>query len=91
MAPQRCSNVDLPQPDGPISATNSPAAAANDTLVNPQRNTVQLATALQRAGVATTLKVYDGTNHFTLLGAMAAPLRFLAPLLDDAEAFVKAG
>lgn len=65
------------------------AAAANDSLVDPQRNSVQLATALKGAGVPTTLKLYERTNHLTVIGAMAAPLRFLAPLLDDVEAFVK--
>ena len=31
MAPQRCSSVDLPHPDGPMSATKSPASIANET------------------------------------------------------------
>lgn len=66
------------------------AAAASDSLVNPQRNSVQLATALKGAGVPTTLKLYERTNHLTVIGAIAAPLRFLAPLLDDVETFIKA-
>jgi acetyl esterase/lipase len=65
------------------------AAAASDSLVDPQRNSVQLATALKGAGVPTTLKLYEHNNHFTVIGAIAPPLRFLAPLLDDVEAFVK--
>ncbi len=66
------------------------AAAASDSLVDPQRNSVQLARALQAAGVPTTLKLYERNNHFTVIGAIAPALRFLAPLLDDIEIFVKA-
>ena len=31
IAPHRCSSVDLPQPDGPISATKSPGSRVSDT------------------------------------------------------------
>ena len=31
IAPQRCSSDDLPQPDGPMRATNSPASRVNET------------------------------------------------------------
>lgn len=63
-------------------------AAKNDELVNPQRNTVGLATRLQADGVPVTLQFYDRVNHITLAASMAWPLRWLAPVLDDVAAFV---
>ncbi|HRX63046.1 MAG TPA: alpha/beta hydrolase [Candidatus Competibacter sp.] len=65
-------------------------SAAHDPVVNPERNSVALAAALQRAGVAVTLKRYDALNHATTLGALAWPLRGLAPVLDDITAFIAA-
>ncbi len=64
-------------------------AARTDTLVDPQRNSGQLAAALQAAGQAVTLRDYDRVNHLSLVGAIAAPLRWLAPVLDDVVAFVE--
>lgn len=66
------------------------AAAENDTLVNPQRNTVQLAKKLEAAGVSVTLKRYPRASHTTLIGAFAWPLRWIAPVLDDVDAFITA-
>lgn len=65
-------------------------AARTDDLVNPQRNTVGLATHLQALGRPVTLHLYDRVNHVTLAGAFAAPLRWLAPVLDDVVAFINA-
>ena len=65
-------------------------AAVADAFVDPQRNTVQLAEHLERAGTSVELHWYERTNHLTLAGAFARPLRWLAPVLDDVEAFVKA-
>ncbi|MCB1920524.1 MAG: alpha/beta hydrolase [Candidatus Competibacteraceae bacterium] len=62
----------------------------HDPVVNPERNSVALAAALQRAGVAVTLKRYEALNHATTLGALAWPLRGLAPVLDDITAFIAA-
>ena len=64
-------------------------AAAEDSLVNPERNTRQMGTKLQAEGVPVTLQFYPRTNHITLIGAFAGPLRFLAPVLDDVVEFVK--
>lgn len=66
------------------------AAAVDDKLVNPQRNTVQLAEKLQAAGVPVSLKLYPRANHITLIGAFAWPLRWIAPVLDDVLAFIEA-
>ncbi|MBA2411721.1 MAG: alpha/beta hydrolase [Burkholderiaceae bacterium] len=63
-------------------------AAPEDKLVNPERNTRQMASKLQSAGVPVTLQIYPRTNHITLIGAFAGPLRFLAPVLDDVVEFV---
>ena len=67
------------------------AAAAEDDLVNPQRNSVGLATRLREAGAPVTLKLYDGVNHVTVAAAFARPLRWLAPVLEDLAVFVGAG
>ncbi len=63
-------------------------AASSDNLVNPVRNTVALGSRLRAAGVDTTVKRYDNVSHVTLIGAMAGPLRFLAPVRNDILAFV---
>ena len=63
-------------------------AARTDELVDPQRNTVGLATQLQSVGRPVTMRLYDRVNHMTLAGAFAAPLRWLAPVLDDVVAFI---
>jgi acetyl esterase/lipase len=79
------------QPIGHITPVSRPAflgAARHDDLINPQRNTVGLATHLQAAGVDVTLKLYERVNHMTLAAALAWPLRWLAPVLDDVVAFI---
>lgn len=63
-------------------------AAKDDTLVDPRRNTLGLASRLQAAGVPVTVKLYDRVNHVTLIAALGAPLRWLAPVLDDVAGFV---
>jgi acetyl esterase/lipase len=66
------------------------AAPRGDVLVNPQRNSVGLATRLRDVGASVELKLYSGVDHMTLIGAFAWPLRGLAPVLDDVVAFVEA-
>jgi len=63
-------------------------AAKSDTAVNPQRNTMALAQALQRRGTPVELELFDRVNHVTLIGAMAPPLRGLAPVLDRLSQFL---
>ncbi|MEX2481346.1 MAG: alpha/beta hydrolase [Gammaproteobacteria bacterium] len=67
------------------------AAAASDDLVNPKRNTAQLARLLDEAGVDVERKLYSRVNHVTLASAFAWPLRWLAPVLDDVTAFIGTG
>jgi acetyl esterase/lipase len=62
--------------------------AQTDDLVNPDRNARQLAHKLGAAGVPVTLKIYPRTNHYTILGVFARPLRWLEPVLEDVVAFV---
>ena len=64
-------------------------AARNDTLVNPTRSTVGLGAKLEALGVPTTVQLYDGVDHFTLIGAFARPLRWMAPVLKDVGRFVR--
>lgn len=63
-------------------------AAKSDTLVNPQRNTVAMAAALQRRGTQVDVELFDRVSHTTLIGAMARPLRGLAPVLDRVSGFL---
>lgn len=61
---------------------------ASDDLVDPARNTKQLAAKLGAANVPVTLRVYAGVNHYTLIAAFARPLRGLEPVLKDVAGFV---
>jgi acetyl esterase/lipase len=63
-------------------------AAKSDTLVNPQRNTQALAQALQRRGAQVEVELFDRVSHSTLIGAMARPLRGLAPVLNRVSGFL---
>jgi acetyl esterase/lipase len=62
---------------------------ATDEVVNPERNTKQLAEKLRAAGVPVTLRIYPKANHSTLIGAFARPLRGLEPVLADVVSFVR--
>ena len=64
-------------------------AAASDDVVNPQRNTRQLAEKLRADNVPVVLKMYPDAGHATLIGAFSRPLRNVAPVLDDVAAFVR--
>ena len=65
------------------------AAPEQDSLVNPDRSTSQLAGVLRERGGAVVLHRYPGVNHGTLAGAMAWPLTRLAPVRDDVVRFVR--
>ncbi|MCZ8252947.1 MAG: alpha/beta hydrolase [Hylemonella sp.] len=65
-------------------------AARSDTLVNPQRNTLALDQRLRQAGVEIQTHVLDRVNHATVLGALASPLNFLAPVATLVTDFVRA-
>jgi acetyl esterase/lipase len=65
------------------------AAPENDDLVDPERNTHQLAEKLAANGVPVTYKSYPHLSHVTLIGAMSRPLRWLAPVLEDVDTFIR--
>ncbi len=65
-------------------------AAEKDEVVQPVRNTVGLARRLEAAGVPVRVRVFDRVSHPTVLGALARPLRRLAPVLDEVLTFVGA-
>ena len=79
--------IDFIRPDAPRTFV---AAPEHDDLVSPERSTQQLARKLAAAGVPVVVKSYEHVSHITLIGAFAWPLRFLAPVLDDVDAFVHA-
>lgn len=66
-------------------------AARTDLSVNPKRNTGALAERLEAQGVPVQLKYYDKLSHSTLVGALATPLNFMAPVAHDLVSFVLAG
>ena len=65
-------------------------APVSDRLVSPTRSTRALAEKLQAAGTPVTLRMYERASHTTLIGAFAAPLRWVAPVLDDTLSFIDA-
>lgn len=87
-------------PDTPITtqpihfvSSNAPpvllVTGAQDDVVN-LGNSARLAARLQQHGVNARVIVYPTMGHRTLLGALAAPLRGLGPVLDDVATFVNA-
>jgi acetyl esterase/lipase len=60
----------------------------DDDTVLPA-NSERLATALAAAGNRAALELYPGLGHIGLVAALAAPLRWLAPVLDDVTAFLR--
>ncbi|MBK8184568.1 MAG: alpha/beta hydrolase [Candidatus Competibacteraceae bacterium] len=79
------------QPIRHVTAAAPPTlliVADPDEVVDPERNSAALAEALRRAGVPVEVKRYSSLNHYTTIGALAWPLRWLAPVLDDITEFV---
>jgi len=64
-------------------------AARNDPLVNPTHSTVGLGAKLQALSAPTTVQVYDRADHFTSIGSLARPLRWMAQVLRDVSRFVR--
>ena len=62
------------------------ATGRNDRTVDPG-NSIRLAERIRLFGGESRVKLYDRVNHRTLIGALARPLRFLAPVLDDVVGF----
>lgn len=60
----------------------------NDTTVMPA-NSTRLATRIREHGGVAFDKYYSGIGHVALIGAIAAPLRFIAPTLRDVVEFFR--
>ena len=58
-----------------------------DTTVKPG-NTTRLAARIRERGGSVEERYYDGVGHIEIIGAVGAPLRFLAPTLRDSVAFM---
>ena len=86
---------DTPVTTQPIhfaSASAPPAllvTGGKDDIVDPG-NSHRLASRLRAQGGQAREIVYPELGHRTLVGALAAPFRSWAPVLDDVEAFVNA-
>jgi acetyl esterase/lipase len=63
-------------------------AAKEDSLVDPNRNSIALSERLKAAGANITLRLYDRVSHVTVIAALAWPLRWLAPVLEDVVSFI---
>ena len=63
--------------------------ASDDSVVNPG-NSARLASALRLAGGSAREIAYPGLDHMRLVGALAAPLRGFAPVLEDIAGFLGA-
>lgn len=81
------------QPLMHVSEASPPALLLNgreDELVDPQRNTVQMAKALRAAGVATQSQVLDDMGHIKILLALAAPFQNWTPVMEQVTCFISA-
>ena len=83
--PPNSEPIDFIRADAPRTFV---AAPEHDKLVSPERSTQQLARKLRAVGVPVTVKSYAHASHVTMIGAFAWPLRFIAPVLDDVDAFI---
>ena len=63
-------------------------AAREDSIVYPGINTGGLSGRLRGLGVPVIERYYARANHYTVVGAFAATLRPIAPVLDDVCNFV---
>lgn len=63
-------------------------APVRDTVVDPQ-NANRLAAKIRAQGGQAEVKFYPRISHQLAIGAFAAPLRFLAPTLDDTVDFLR--
>ena len=80
------------QPINHVDGRNPPLFLATDTadkVVDPG-NTTRMADKVRAAGGPVQTRDYRGLSHALLVGAIAAPLRFLAPVLADTARFIDA-
>lgn len=60
----------------------------DDTTVRPA-NSMHLGVRIRDHGGVAAEKYYAGVGHMTLVGSIAAPLRFIAPTLNDVTRFLR--
>jgi acetyl esterase/lipase len=78
------------QPINHVSPAAPPlwlGTSRRDTVVLP-RNAINLAREVQAAGGRVELHVYERPSHALMVGAIAAPLRPVAPVLRDVSRFI---
>ncbi|WP_434624821.1 alpha/beta hydrolase [Azospirillum sp. B2RO_4] len=79
------------QPINHVAAPLPPlflATGTTDETVLP-RNSRNLAARVREAGGTVRTAEYQGMGHIRTVAALAAPLRWLGPVLDDVDAFLK--
>ncbi|WP_085091147.1 alpha/beta hydrolase [Azospirillum oryzae] len=64
------------------------ATGTADKTVLP-RNSRNLAARVREAGGTVRTAEYQGMGHIRTVAALAAPLRWLGPVLDDVDAFLE--
>jgi len=80
------------QPINHVDGHAPPLFLATDTadkVVDPG-NTARMAAKVRAAGGEVETREYKGLSHALLMGAVAAPLNFLAPVLADSTTFIRA-
>ncbi len=64
-------------------------AATRDNLVDPQRNTAQMARRLEAAGVPVEVHTFDNLSHITLMGAVARRIQWIGgPVMPPLLSFL---
>ena len=79
------------QPIHYVTGSEPPALLATgtgDSVVDPG-NSQRLADRLRAAGDRAEVITYPNKGHLETIGALAPSLRFLAPVLDDVDAFIR--
>jgi acetyl esterase/lipase len=79
------------QPFYHVSPQSPPAllmAATPDKLVDPERNTGQIAEALRKADVSVETHYYESLHHLTIILVMAKPFQWWEPVVDEVHDFV---
>lgn len=82
------------QPVVHASASAPPSwlfTAASDAFVHPVLNTDSLAFRLRSVGARVETRSLPRTSHVTLVAAMASPLNWLSPVLDEVSSVVRGG
>ena len=86
---------DTPRESQPIHhvTAQSPSAlllaGSDDEVVDPKRNTLQMAELLKAKGVPVEVEIFDGVSHPMMIGTVWKPLRGRAPVLERIVDFVK--